>query len=294
MKNIIIKTCLLIAFLISCNEEKPVEEKKSENKIGYQNGTYCADVTYYNPNNGTEHTYTLNVDVESNKLIRILWNNGGWSDNSHFAPQILDNEGKCSFFSDKGYRYEIKIKGSRCGTTDIIPEEEEEVVEPVFTLLKCAELMQFTEYEIQSCENKFNMNRNDQITESSCNTFKNYIVTMRELNKMKQEEDNGKIINSLMLGSEGNIHFQQIIVKRKNKYYLLDVQGENTVPMGLIDINPYSTDWQMVMVKKSFNTSAYSYYMLLLNESSDLEILEEERKNNLVIRSRNKIQPENN
>jgi hypothetical protein len=37
----------------------------------YEDGTYCADVTYHNPNTGTTNTYTLNFEVEDNNLTKI-------------------------------------------------------------------------------------------------------------------------------------------------------------------------------------------------------------------------------
>lgn len=92
----------------------------SEDEENYPDGTYCSDVTYYNPNTGTENTYRLNVDVENNELVKIHWNNGGWLDESHFTPKQLDNSGYCSFTSDKGYEYKVQIRGSRCNGTDEI------------------------------------------------------------------------------------------------------------------------------------------------------------------------------
>ncbi len=84
----------------------------------YEDGTYCADVTYHNPNSGTTNRYTLNVEVEDNNLTKIYWGNGGWLDESHFSPEELDSQGYCSFTSDKGYEYNVQINGSECSTTD--------------------------------------------------------------------------------------------------------------------------------------------------------------------------------
>ena len=103
-----------IVTLWGCTDNR----SKNDGDGGYSDGTYCANVTYYNSNTGTEHTYRLNVDVENNELIRIHWNNGGWLDESHFTPQELDNSGYCSFTSDKGYAYKVAIMGSACSDTD--------------------------------------------------------------------------------------------------------------------------------------------------------------------------------
>lgn len=85
---------------------------------GFEDGTYCADVEYYNPNTGTNSTYTLNVEVESNELVVIHWPSGGWLDDDHFYPEELDSDGYCYFTSDKGYEYEVTITGSPCSFTD--------------------------------------------------------------------------------------------------------------------------------------------------------------------------------
>lgn len=114
----------LLIFNTGCNNTSNSETSDDNNDYysvdeGYEDGTYCAEVTYYNPNTGTRNTYTLEVDVESNKLVKIYWNNGGWLDEDHFYAQELDDNGACSFKSDKGYEYEIEITGKNCGHTDI-------------------------------------------------------------------------------------------------------------------------------------------------------------------------------
>ena len=111
-------------FVFGCNNRGSssqstdyIDEYYSEDE-GYQDGTYCADVTYYNPNTGTRNTYTLAVEIEGNELVKIYWNNGGWLDEDHFYAQELDENGTCSFTSDKGYDYEIEITGKDCRHTD--------------------------------------------------------------------------------------------------------------------------------------------------------------------------------
>jgi hypothetical protein len=94
----------------------------------YPDGTYCADIDYYNPDTGTRSTYTLNVEVESNEVTEIHWPNGGWLDDSHFSPEALDSNGSCSFTSDKGYEYDVQINGPECASTDdvkVISDQEE-------------------------------------------------------------------------------------------------------------------------------------------------------------------------
>lgn len=119
---------ILVTLITSCSssddeyydEEYPIEGQTEE---GFEDGTYCADVTYSNPNTGTENTYTLEVEVYNNEVTKINWNNGGWMDEDHFTAEQLDSDGSCSFTSDKGYEYTVSITGSNCEYTDEFIED---------------------------------------------------------------------------------------------------------------------------------------------------------------------------
>ena len=76
-------------------------------------GEYCAEIEYYNPNTGTNSTYTLNVLVEDDYLVEIYWANGGRLDTDHFYAEHI-GDGYCSFTSDKGYEYEVTLYGDPC------------------------------------------------------------------------------------------------------------------------------------------------------------------------------------
>ena len=91
---------------------------EGQTEDGFEDGTYCANVTYHNPNTGTTNEYTLDVEVSNNRVIRINWSNGGWMDGDHFSPETLSDTGHCSFESDKGYEYTVQITGSGCGSSD--------------------------------------------------------------------------------------------------------------------------------------------------------------------------------
>lgn len=79
------------------------------------NGTYCAEVEYYNPNTGSTNTYELDVEVENGYLTQINWPNGGWLDETHFTSEDISS-GECSFSSDRGYEYTVILgeKGGGC------------------------------------------------------------------------------------------------------------------------------------------------------------------------------------
>jgi hypothetical protein len=89
--------------------ESQSSEDENSTSSTYADGSYCATVEYYNPNTGTQSTYSLTVEVEDNSLIQINWPNGGWLDDSHFSPTELDEEGTTSFTSDEGYEYTVQL-----------------------------------------------------------------------------------------------------------------------------------------------------------------------------------------
>ena len=90
----------------SYDEEE--DEANNEKESGYKDGTYSAEIEYYNPETGTSSTYTLDVEIEDNELTVIHWPNGGWLDDSHFTPPNISS-GNASFTSDEGYEYEVSI-----------------------------------------------------------------------------------------------------------------------------------------------------------------------------------------
>ncbi|SKC08027.1 hypothetical protein SAMN05660841_04085 [Sphingobacterium nematocida] len=131
-------TFLFTVFLFyntSCNsKQNPIDNQESYSDIsdnsqgdyshnddesdGYEDGTYCAEVEYYNPSTGTRNTYSLDVEVENGELTVIRWPNGGWLDESHFSPEDISS-GECEFTSDKGYHYTVTLGDSGgCTYTD--------------------------------------------------------------------------------------------------------------------------------------------------------------------------------
>jgi hypothetical protein len=107
---------------------QPSSTYKGNSREDYANGIYCAVVEYYYPKTGTRSTYSLNVEIEDNKLVKIYWSNGGWLDDSHFTPPAIFN-GKARFTSDRGVDYAIEIigdKGGCEGTVNTVDKEEDE------------------------------------------------------------------------------------------------------------------------------------------------------------------------
>lgn len=104
----------------SSEDSEEVSTTTDENgNEDYPDGTYCADIDYYNPDTGTRSTYTLNVEVESHEVTVIQWSNGGWLDSTHFSPEELDGSGSCSFTTYDGKQYNVQITGPECRSTDV-------------------------------------------------------------------------------------------------------------------------------------------------------------------------------
>jgi hypothetical protein len=77
----------------------------------------CAFIHIYNEETETETMSDLYVDVQSNKIIKIYWDNGGWLDETHFNPDdaILDSDGYTSFNDDRGRDFGVTLqKKSNC------------------------------------------------------------------------------------------------------------------------------------------------------------------------------------
>lgn len=111
---------VLVLFAQSCKKSSAsydYEEYEYETSEQFPDGTYCADVEYYNPETGTRSSYTLNVDVESNEVTVIHFSRG-WLDDSEFSSETLDDNGYCNITLYDGREFEIQITGSECSFDD--------------------------------------------------------------------------------------------------------------------------------------------------------------------------------
>jgi hypothetical protein len=166
-KTLVLLFCSLQFFIISCNNKterqnssqtdehnSEYEDIKSDNDV-YKDGTYCAEVEYYNPSTGTRNKYNLDVEVEGGELTIIHWPNSGWLDNSHFYPEDITS-GECKFTSDKGYRYTVTLgELGGCSYTDeykIRRDVNNEVEET--TCPKCSEEKDSYEDFCNDCKDK--------------------------------------------------------------------------------------------------------------------------------------------
>ena len=79
------------------------------------NGTYCADVDYYNSKTGTQSQYTLTAEVSNGKLVQLNFPSGGHIDEGEYGYAAFDSDG-VAYAKLKGKTYKVKLlnKGSDC------------------------------------------------------------------------------------------------------------------------------------------------------------------------------------
>lgn len=120
MKSLLFLFYCCTLLITSCNSKHPESEKYKPADYGgsddfatypyiFEDGRYCAEVKYYNPHSGKKSTYTLPIEVEDNKLVKIEFTNGGWLDDSHFTPPSPNDDEFFKFTDDRGYEYEVAI-----------------------------------------------------------------------------------------------------------------------------------------------------------------------------------------
>lgn len=178
----------------SSNDSTADEVAEEEILDDYPDGTYCADIDYYNPQTGTRNTYTLNVEVESHEVTVIHWPNGGWLDSSHFSPEELDSTGSCSFSSYDGKQYDIQITGPECTYTDNVKvrNDQEDATCP-----ECGGSKSEYDKVCYNCKRK--KEDVEEHTCKRCGQYDSFMFSTDELcsdceqddkNKKREEEDN--------------------------------------------------------------------------------------------------------
>lgn len=190
MKKILILILLFSVF--SCkNKSRNQETKRSyysnydEEKYGYSDGKYCAEIEYYYPKTGTRSTYTLEVGIEDNELTIIHWPNGGWLDDSHFYPPDI-SDGYAEFESDRGVEYTIKIigEGGACYISNCAPSENSFVDDEEHQICpRCGDSKYSYDEYCDSCTNEL------ENTCSNCGTYEYGVYGGLCSSCQKEEED---------------------------------------------------------------------------------------------------------
>lgn len=239
--------CIFIFNNISC--ENIGTEKSSNNESNsYPEGSYCAGVTYYNPNTQKQSEYTLNVEVENGKLVKIFWSNGGWLDDTHFTPPDVSSSGDCSFTTDKGYQYNVSITGSECLTTD--NPKAIEGTEGNLTRKQCAELVNASSELFNDYLKERNVSADDVIDNEQCEFMHKGLETLKRLRDLERRISNGYIQNIVTKRNGYDIIVcQAMVVKRKGIYYLMEISGGDAT-MGLTSFDPGIDGWQEIMIQE--------------------------------------------
>jgi hypothetical protein len=280
-KNSSIFTFLLVTFFIivisllffKTNSKNAEEEEITEFAIpgqtedGFEDGTYCAEVEYYNPNTGTRSPYELEVEVSGNQVVQINFGNGGWLDTDHFSPEDIDSDGQCTIVSDRNYEYTIQLveKDGNCLQDDIPEEEEPEVL---FSLQQCAQIYNMSKSELNKYMRDFNVGPNDQYTEEMCENMGDYIQEIRKLNqkwgKTQNEIKNGYITNITRRSAFG-VTSQVVTIQKNGIVYQLEVRGSEECTMGTAIFDENNYDWQLVYIKQYPDRESYSgHYMRII------------------------------
>lgn len=284
---------LILTALISCNGNNEANsvytnqssENTSEKKKSFEDGTFCADVIFHNPNTGTTNKYQLNVEVNNRYVEKVLWPNGGWLDDDHYSSERLDDDNECSITTDKGYEYEIKITGEDCAQTIL----------PCMTLDNCIAALNVTEEEKQQLVNDIIKNKIDCLTEGMCEVMVKYVKEMRALKeKHKHQKDsmqrvmgkfnakvnNGYIQQVFAFSKYDRVTCQLVIVKRKSMFYMLRVYSSEKCKMGLMNFNPNISGLQDITVQEDpskYELSGYSAE--IIDQSSSYSYLKNEVNN---------------
>ncbi len=90
---------------------RPVLKSNEGNQTdcGYDDGSYSAEVDYYNPKTGFTNTYELNVQVQDCNIIEIDFPKGGWLDSDHIDPTAIDEDGNASIEDDQGRNFDVHL-----------------------------------------------------------------------------------------------------------------------------------------------------------------------------------------
>jgi hypothetical protein len=240
-------------------EEIPPAEEVDE----YADGTYCARVDYQNPSTGTHGIYQLNVEVVNHEVVKIHFPNGGWLDEDHFAAEQLDEDGTCSFTSDKNCNYKVEILGDEC-TFD--------QTSSYLAVQKCAMLNGITEAELNQYLQLAKISITDTIRMEQCELMVKYIKEIRGINQSMgslNNEMNEGYIQSVLFSNLPMGICHQLIVKKHGKYYWLEVNSSEKCTMGTMKFNSSSNGWQNVTVKESPDDNEPNGYQMRVKASSN-------------------------
>lgn len=88
----------------------PNIDDEAEEKRSIKDGSYIADVEYFNISTGANVTYVTKVMVRDGYLEVIKWPNGVWLASNYFKPHKIRQDGTCIIKNiEAGYENRVKI-----------------------------------------------------------------------------------------------------------------------------------------------------------------------------------------
>ena len=302
MKNLLLILLWSVA-LVSCGGSNDSEHKyaiEGQSEKGFEDGTYCADVTYYNPNTQTKSDYILKVEVVENKVVKINFGNGGWLDSDYITPKTLDADGRCTLTTDRDYEYSVKITGKNCNvSSSFVPDVEYEHTN--YSFQECAQKYNLTKEEKAECAKTLGYSDGTPLTESACSRLGKYVDELRDIrkdnqlaldkinaetqekqNKIKEKQSNlqneisnGYIQKIQKCTAYGNLN-QFIIASKNGTYYLLQDLSQNNLTMGTITFNENASGNQEVWIKQYPNKLSFTgHIMKIIGSYHEMWLLED-------------------
>ena len=88
----------------------PASKEAADETRKIKDGSYTADVEYYNITTGANTLYVTKVQVEDGYLKVIKWPNGVWLASTYFKPQKIRQDGTCIISNiEAGYENRVRI-----------------------------------------------------------------------------------------------------------------------------------------------------------------------------------------
>ncbi len=91
----------------STYNENIVDENTSDCK--FEDGIFLATVDYHNPVTRYSQTYTLDVEIQNCRVVKIIFPKGGWLDEDHISSSGLDEDGNASIEGENGKTFDVHI-----------------------------------------------------------------------------------------------------------------------------------------------------------------------------------------
>jgi len=143
---------------------------------------------------------------------------------------------------------------------------------------KCFKALSMTPAEIKEYCEEFNICPDNIITYGLCEITAEYIFKIRELKAefapLQREIENGYIQSINKVSKHDKLICQQLIVKKKDYFYWLEIAGINECEMGTMSFDENKKEWQQVLVKYSPDFKKMSVFnMRIIERSKNKKVL---------------------